>query len=99
MTASFDSELTSATAAAWRARSEIQSVDRAGLDARHMRALRLLKNRLEEAVRGVPKDFDTPIRTVYGAVRQALSEFDKLERGVLSEGQRQHVSAAVSVAT
>lgn len=82
--------------AAERARSLIGSMDRTGLDRVQLRALRLLNNRLREAASGVGNDFDKPVHVVYSAVRQALSEIDKLERGSLDDQQKALLSEAVS---
>ena len=79
--------LSIAMAAAERARSLIHSMDRAGLDRVQVRALRLLNNRLLEAATGYGNDFSTPAQVVYSAVRQALSDIDKLERGSLDDHQ------------
>jgi hypothetical protein len=86
-----------AMAAAGRALSLIPSIDPKGLDARQQRSLRLLKNRLIEASSGeVANPWEQPGPVVYSAVRQALSEIDKLERGRLGDRQKAVLSEVVS---
>ena len=83
-------------AAAERARTLISSMDRTSFDRVQQRALRLLSNRLVEAASGVGQPFDKPVHVVYSAVRQALSEVDKLERGSLDGQQKAVLSEVVA---
>lgn len=82
--------------AAERAQSVIRALDHTGLNRAQLRALRLLKNRLSEAATGVGGDFDKPVHVVHSAVRQVLSEIDKLERGLLDDQQKALLSEVVS---
>ncbi len=83
-------------AAVERARSLIDLMDRTGLDRVQLRALRLLNNRLLEAATGDGNDFSTPVQVVYSALRQALSDIDKLERGSLDDQQAAVLREVVS---
>ncbi len=85
-----------AMAAVERARSLIDLMDRTGLDRVQLRALRLLNNRLLEAATGDGNDFSTPVQVVYSALRQALSDIDKLERGSLDDQQAAVLREVVS---
>ena len=71
-------------------------MDRVGLDRAQQRALRLLNNRLTEAATGAGGPFDKPVHVVHSAVRQALSEVDKLERGSLDDRQKELLGEVVA---
>jgi hypothetical protein len=91
---SFSREVGTAQAAAERAQLCISALNPTGLDRKQKRALALLRNRLSEAVSGIPKGFDTPVQTVYSATRLALSQIDKLESGSLDGQQKALLSEA-----